>query len=240
MSYLNKFFKSRAKQAKAESLFAEVKAVKSEYDSWAELDTDFIFFLDSIKAEYQNKKVIYLKFLDLSYYTSQHHIHLLSNFEHPNKNSLELATPSRRILILERLITLCDLIIQTGDSKAMSEVKELEILLANYLNKYESIYLSIYGVTNRYYISEIKKELKSKLSSLRSQLRFLFKSKFHPSNIRDLRQSYRCLVKILFKNMDDEASALIVVETPYSKTINSTQTFHSNGKQRKSRSFNET
>lgn len=246
MSYLNKLF---IKQRKVEILFDEIKVVKKEYKNLSTFEsdnpTDLAFSLQEILktfrvAEYQKKKVKFLNFLDISYYRFQ-----IDSFPYSLKlenNSfvcLDDNLLSGRIKTLERLINLCDYIIETGDEQAILQLKVLEHHLYGYLNAQERFQLSYNNHFFEGFITEIKKELKSKLASISNQLRSLFNTKYRSRNIRDLRQLFRNLMNLLFKNMDDEDCELNVLSLSGIKSFNFSQIYYPNGKERISPIFKD-
>jgi len=136
------------------------------------------------------------------------------NFIYPDLESIrEGFIKKERVLI--RLISVIDKIIEnSNDVSLRSEFNSLEEELSLYLDgidhflQHKSIYQIIFSVH----------ELKDKLRTLRNYLRHVIKY-FSLRTYRDLRQSFRNIIKFLFKNMDDESDANDVLRFSISTTL---------------------
>mgnify|MGYP001473523143 CR=1 FL=1 len=216
MSFLKRIFKTNQKQRRAQLLFERIKDIKSEYKSLVLIDNQIDDIFQSHREQYQQKKSHYLQLLDITYYRLQSNTIMFGDVftELPY---MEVGSVSKKAFILERLITLCDRIIEKYDEELVVELDLLELRLNSYLKPCDRYWITqnIKCIEIKEYISCLKKELQSQLSFLRSQLRYLFKT--IKLSTLDLVECVRILFTFFHKPVDDEDSILIVTN---SKTIN--------------------
>jgi len=103
--------------------------------------------------------------------------------------------------LLSKLISVTDkLILHYDDLDLKNEYKKLELELNSYLDGYDLLVLHLESLSKKSDVSE----LKVRLHYIKNEIFYSLRSKFLLVS-RDLRQSFRDIIKFLFKNMDDES-----------------------------------
>lgn len=245
MSLFKKYF---SKQAKAEMLFSSLKNLKKKSKELSQIEFDYNYgFTDidifgSLKSaretEYREKKIKYCRLLYVTKFKASASsptspLEVLEQFLFEDYVQNE----SGKVKILEKLIELSNYIIETGDEQAIDKFKILESKLYGYLNYIERNELSITIHPFELFIYETNQRLRSTKSFLISQLQSLFKSGYNIKCIRDLRNYFRTLIKLLFKNLDDEHNKLVVFNFLKIDSTNCSENYNPNGKERINNAF---
>ena len=202
-------------------------------------------FIEKRKLEsqifYEDKKSYFKKLLAKSqsiissyeYYSSkQDSIHLdvqtrLFNF-YPN-----IENHYAKEDILSKLISVSDKLILHYDNQDLKdEYKNLERELNNYLDGYDLLVFHLGLISKASNVSELKVQL----HYIKNELYFSLRNKFLAVS-RDLRQSFRDIIKFLFKNMDDESHDHNALKTNFFTALYYQNKHFHHGKERNHRPF---
>ena len=135
--------------------------------------------------------------------------------------------------ILGNLISVTDkLVIYYDDQDLKDQYKKLELELNNYLDGFDLLIFHL-GALSR--VSNVS-ELKEQLHYIKNELYFSLRNKLLAIS-RDLRQSFRDIIKFLFKNMDDESHDINAVKIDFYTALFYQNKYFHHGKERNYRPF---
>lgn len=123
---------------------------------------------------------------------------------------ISIQYPTKQSVLLELINTIEHLLIDEENIYYLDKYKNLETEISSYLDIEDLILQSI----SYAYISEHK----TLLNTLRSWRRYVLQKHFKKI-FRDLRLSFRCILKTLFKNLDDEDSRNNVYKINFLQTL---------------------
>lgn len=135
--------------------------------------------------------------------------------------------------ILSKLISVSDKLILHYDNQDLKdEFKKLELELHNYLDGYDLLVFHLGRISKASNTSDLKVQL----HYIKNELYFSLRNKFLAVS-RDLRQSFRDIIKFLFKNMDDESHDHNALKTNFLTALYYQNKHFHHGKERNHRPF---
>ena len=182
-------------------IYSDIKIQKKNLKKTNYFTGLFKSFFDSfIKTEFENKLAKYknelnesTEILDTYYYGGA----TVSYFTHIDK----FRDYEKRQTLLEIIAVLNELIKGHSESH-LEKLAELESTLKEINGEQENCIVYV----NEFYpvITEIKASIKANIKGLRKKLPLLIRFKYRMVG-RDIRESFRNIIRIIFKNMDDQS-----------------------------------